>query len=140
MKTLSPVLALALTAPVSAGLINGGFESFPVWGYDFYNGTTPTSGWATTAPDNLLEIWGNGFLGVPAYEGNSFAELNANYASTLFQHTNAMRFAFEAVSAVGGNTQGNLIDWCDFGVGVIPAPGAIALLAFSSLITVRRRA
>jgi hypothetical protein len=41
---------------------------------------------------------------------------------------------------VGGNTQGNLIDWCDFGVGVIPAPGAIALLAFSSLITVRRRA
>ena len=208
MKTLSPALALALTAPVSAGLINGGFESFPVWGYDFYNGTTPTSGWATTAPDNLLEIWSNGFLGVPAYEGNSFAELNANYASTLFQHTNAvpvgaavnwhfahrgrdgvdtmrltitdigadgiygngndtvlftnefsadnfdwsvhygtvtslgnsMRFAFEAVSAVGGNTQGNLIDWCDFGIGVIPAPGAIALLAFGSLLTFRRRA
>jgi hypothetical protein len=205
MKTAA--LALAITASANAGLINGGFESFPSWGYTFYNGTIPEDGWATTAPDNLLEIWENGFLGVPAYEGYSFAELNANHASTLYQHIggvasgtavnwhfahrgrygvdtmrlsiydlgadsiygngddtillsqefsadntdwvvnygsvtsvgNTMRFAFEAVSAVGGNTQGNFVDWCDFGVGVIPAPGAISLLAIGAIIGGTRR-
>jgi hypothetical protein len=205
MKTAA--LALAITASASGGLVNGGFEDFSVWGYNFYSGTIPEDGWATTAPDNLLEIWENGFLGVPAYEGNSFAELNANYASTLYQHIggigagtavnwhfahhgrygtdtmrltirdsgsdqifgnandttlftqefsadetawvvnygsvtslgNAMSFEFEAVSAVGGNTQGNLIDWCDFGVGVIPAPGAISLLAIGGIISCNRR-
>jgi hypothetical protein len=50
-----------------------------------------------------------------------------------------MRFAFEAVSAVGGNTQGNLIDWCDFGVGVVPTPGAISLLAIGAFICGLRR-
>jgi len=52
---------------------------------------------------------------------------------------NSMRFAFEAVSAVGGNTQGNLIDWCDFGVGVIPAPGAISLLVIGAFVGGRSR-
>ena len=32
-----------------------------------------------------IEIWGTGFLGVPAGEGNAFAELNANTAGTLYQ-------------------------------------------------------
>ena len=169
--------------------------------------------WATTAPDNTLEIWSNGFLGVPAYEGNSFAELNANYASTLYQDVNGLgdnnqinwkfahrgrdgvdtmrltitdlgwdqvygggndtvlfqgdfsdgntawglhvgtitsignltRFTFEAVSAVGGSTQGNLIDDCGFGMNVVipapgaTAPGAIAILALSGLLVSRRR-
>jgi hypothetical protein len=45
---------------------------------------------------------------------------------------NLTRFAFEAVSATGGNTQGNFIDWCDFGPGVvIPSPGSLALIAIS---------
>ena len=30
-------------------------------------------------------MWGDGFLGVPAYEGSNFAELNANIAGTLYQ-------------------------------------------------------
>lgn len=200
-------LATSLTVPASAGLVNGGFESFPVWGYDFYSGTIPEDGWATTAPDNLIEVWGNGFLGVPAYEGNTFAELNANYASTLYQHVsnvpangsvnwhfahrgrdgvdtmnltitdlgadqswgggddtvlftqnfsagntdwvfnfgsvttlgNTTRFAFEAVNAVGGNTQGNLIDFCDFDINAVPAPGAIALVGFAAFFMSRRR-
>ena len=175
-----------------SGFITGGFD-------------TP---WRTTAPDNLIEIWSDGFLGVPAYEGVRFAELNANYASTLYQDINGLgdnnsvnwhfahrgrygtdvmkltitdlgadqnigggddavlfqqnfsaentawsvhygtvtsignttRFAFEAVSAVGGNTQGNLLDWCGFGTSVvIPTPGAIFLLGAAGAIMTRRR-
>lgn len=199
--------ALAITTSASANLVNGGFESFPAWGYSFYSGTDPQSGWATTAPDNLIEVWENGFLGVPAYEGNSFAELNANYASTLYQNVNGLgdfnqinwhfahrgrdgvdtmrltitdfgtdqtvgggddtvlfqqefsadntawqvhfgtitsignltRFAFEAVNAVGGNTQGNLIDYCGFGTNAVPAPGCLALLSLSVFLNKRRR-
>jgi hypothetical protein len=39
--------------------------------------------WQTTAPDSQIEIWKNGFGGVPAYEGEYFAEINAN--SSAFQ-------------------------------------------------------
>ena len=147
-------------------------------------------------------------MGVLPYHGANFAELNANYASTLYQDVNGLgdsqpinwhfahrgrygtdtmrltitdlggdqvygtsddtvlhtalysdgagawgaytgtivsignltRFSFEAVSAVGGNTQGNFIDWCDFGPGVvIPAPGTVCLLGFAGIVTVRRR-
>jgi hypothetical protein len=76
------VLAFALAAPANAGLINGGFES-PVAGPG--SNTYPTSipGWKTT--DSSFEIWGTGFLGVPAYEGIQFAELNAYIAGTLYQ-------------------------------------------------------
>jgi hypothetical protein len=201
------VAALVITSSASANLVNGGFESFSTWGYDFFSGTDPQSGWATTAPDNLIEVWGDGFLGVPAYEGSSFAELNANYASTLYQNVNGLgdsnqinwhfahrgrygidtmrltitdlgtdqiagggddvvllqqefsadntawqvhygsitsignltTFAFEAVSAVGGNTQGNLIDYCGFGTSAVPAPGCLALLAVSVFLRKRRR-
>jgi len=208
MKKFSPVLVLALTAPVSADLINGGFEEYPAFGYSYFSGGSPYSGWATTAIDNTLEIWSTGTEGVFAYEGNAFAELNAFVPSTLYQIVgglptstsvnwhfahrgrygtdvmkltitdlgadqqwgggddttlftqnfaaddmawqvrygtitsigNNTRFAFEAVSAVGGSTQGNFIDWCGFGQNVvIPTPGAIALIGIAGFITVRRR-
>jgi gliding motility-associated-like protein len=42
--------------------------------------------WGTTAPDNMIEVWANGFNGVPSYSGNQFIELNAFYVSTLFQN------------------------------------------------------
>ncbi|MFM2208235.1 MAG: hypothetical protein RL213_2210, partial [Bacteroidota bacterium] len=41
--------------------------------------------WRTTAADNNIEVWGNGFNGVPSYSGNQFVELNANMVSTLYQ-------------------------------------------------------
>jgi len=34
-------------------------------------------GWNTTDSSNVIEIWASGFLGVPAYEGTHFAEINA---------------------------------------------------------------
>lgn len=207
-KKLAAVFAsLFVVAPASADLVNGGFEDFNPFGYDFYSGSSPTVNWATTAQDNLLEVWENGFLGVPAYEGNAFAELNANYASTLYQDVNGLgdfnninwhfahrgrygvdvirlsitdlgtdqawgggddiellnqtftadetawqfhygtivsignltRFAFEAVSATGGSTQGNFVDYCGFGVNAVPAPGAFVLLGGGLMLLNRRR-
>ncbi|MFY7964600.1 MAG: hypothetical protein ACOVO1_06865, partial [Chitinophagaceae bacterium] len=43
------------------------------------------TGWTTSATDDLIEIWSTGFLGVPAYSGQQFAELNATQSSTLTQ-------------------------------------------------------
>jgi hypothetical protein len=46
------------------------------------------SGWHTTATDNLIEIWGNNFMGVTAAKGNQHAELNATMLSRLYQNVN----------------------------------------------------
>ena len=204
---LAASAAIAITPFAHADLVDGGFESYNAYGYSFFSGTDPHYGWATTAPDNTLEIWSNWTEGIQAYEGNNFAELNANYASTLYQDVtglpssssvnwhfahhgrwgndtmrltitdlgldnvygtsddatlysslftagtsqwevhygsvetigNNTRFAFEAVSAAGGPTIGNLIDYCGFGVNEVPAPGSISLLAVGGLISRRRR-
>jgi hypothetical protein len=50
-----------------------------------------------------------------------------------------VRFAFEAVSAAGGPTIGNLIDYCGFGTNAVPAPGCLALLSLSLFLNKRRR-
>lgn len=42
-------------------------------------------GWETTASDKKIEIWTDGFNGVPAQEGNQFFELNANRVADLYQ-------------------------------------------------------
>jgi hypothetical protein len=203
-KTLATLL---LATSASADLVDGGFENNDVYyGYGFVQGGIDTA-WRTTAPDNLIEIWGE-YMPTAAYEGTRHAELNANYASTLYQDVNGLgdnnninwhfahrgrygtdvmkltitdlgadqlwgggddttifqqnfsadettwqvhygsiisignntRFAFEAVSAVGGNTQGNFIDWCGFGANVpIPTPGAFALIGIAGFVTARRR-
>lgn len=69
-----------------AGLVNGGFE-VPVFAPNSVNFPLATAvpGWNTTATDNVIEVWHNFFGSVPAYEGEQFAELNANQVSTLFQ-------------------------------------------------------
>jgi uncharacterized repeat protein (TIGR01451 family) len=43
-------------------------------------------GWSTTATDGSIELWSDRFLGVPAFDGNQFAELNANQNSALYQN------------------------------------------------------
>lgn len=68
------------------GLTNGGFESLsvPLSTYIITNKTN-VPGWNTTASDNQIEIWQSGYLGVPAFEGTKFAELNANVVAALYQ-------------------------------------------------------
>ncbi|MES2588892.1 MAG: PKD domain-containing protein, partial [Bacteroidota bacterium] len=41
--------------------------------------------WNTTASDGIMEVWSDGFEGVPAFSGEQFIELNANEVSTLYQ-------------------------------------------------------
>ncbi|MCO7186442.1 hypothetical protein NH341_13545, partial [Tenacibaculum sp. XPcli2-G] len=65
---------------------NGSFErpAETTTRFRFYN-EDDIPGWDSTASDNQIELWHNGFNGVTAYEGNSFAELNANRVSSLYQ-------------------------------------------------------
>lgn len=82
-----PIFLLGVANLSQAGLINGGFE-FPVIADNSYatvDESTPGLGWQTTASDNLIEIWNQPFWGVNAYEGEQFAELNANEVSNLYQ-------------------------------------------------------
>jgi large repetitive protein len=68
-------------------IINGGFETVTVpfiFGNHTQTPDTTVPGWTTTATDHLIEVWQSGFLGVPAYEGTNFAELNANQAASDF--------------------------------------------------------
>jgi Big-like domain-containing protein len=66
---------------------NGSFEAPPVTGYQMLPdaSTNPAIGWHTTATDRLVELWRTGFNGVPAADGQQFAELNANEFATLYQ-------------------------------------------------------
>ena len=68
-------------------LINGDFEE-PVLNAFSLKNANLVPGWNTTATDNLIEFWNNGFLGTPAYSGNQFIELNANMPSSLYQDMN----------------------------------------------------
>ncbi|MBB4943299.1 hypothetical protein FHR32_007699 [Streptosporangium album] len=74
--------------PVPVNLVNGSFEAPPVATIDWSipdASTNPSVGWRTTATDNKLEFWRGGASGVPAADGQQFAELNATQVSTLYQ-------------------------------------------------------
>jgi hypothetical protein len=62
------------------------------------------------------------------------------HVGTVTSIGNLTRFAFEAVSAIGGSTQGNLIDACGFGANVvIPEPGILTIAAICFIPSRRRR-
>jgi hypothetical protein len=83
--------ALLTASPVAAAcggvaLQNGGFETpgVPAGTYAQFD-ASQVPPWQTTDGAGEIEIWGDGFLGVPAPEGANFAELNATTAGTLYQ-------------------------------------------------------
>lgn len=68
---------------------NGGFEEpdiFAMFGRSNYKifDESDLPGWNTTATDNKVELWKDGFNGVPAYDGTQFAEINANREAALY--------------------------------------------------------
>ncbi|WP_433247951.1 Ig-like domain-containing protein [Streptosporangium sp. CA-135522] len=68
-------------------LVNGSFETPVVRRIDWNipdASINPAVGWHTTASDHKLEFW-NSSSGIPAADGQQFAELNANQVSTLYQ-------------------------------------------------------
>jgi len=76
----------------AAAFCNGSFEVQPVvsaGSQGFFNQAL-ISCWNTTEADGLIEIWGSGFGGVPAYSGNQFAEVNAHMGATLYQNYTAI--------------------------------------------------
>ena len=98
---------VALPAPASCttGLINGSFESPTLGstpptpfnggsGYGVYRAadvtgwsfrpTNPAAG-ANFDQRHAVEIWTNGFQGIPAYQGNQFAEINGFVFGNLYQ-------------------------------------------------------
>jgi len=66
---------------------NGGFEQNDPRGpgtpsFQIFNDNAVDE-WSSTT--NEIELWDDGFRNTPAYEGDVFAEMNANVAGTLFQ-------------------------------------------------------
>jgi hypothetical protein len=65
--------------------VNGSFEIPDIAGsFAGFLSSASVTGWANTA-ESVIELWGAGFNGVPAADGNQFAELNANKPGTLYQ-------------------------------------------------------
>ncbi len=91
---LAALLGLGILPGAHAGMVNGSFEQPNITGMCVGGGDPPcyalvneslVPGWKTTATDNLIEIWRQGFGGVFAYDGDQHAELNATQVSTLYQ-------------------------------------------------------
>lgn len=92
---LSIIQGLSQGSCIQPKLTNGGFEyGVPVNGLSFFG--SPSGGW-TSEIRNVLEIWGSGFNGVPAYSGSNFMELNSTGA--------------DIVSQVFATTVGQVYEW-----------------------------
>jgi hypothetical protein len=91
-STATVTVTVTAICPPQVNLVNGSFETPPVIGADWsvedaHN--DPSVGWYidNAAPDDgeYLEFWQSGYDGVPAADGQQFAELNASHVSTLSQ-------------------------------------------------------
>ena len=65
-------------------ICNGDFEN-PFISASTVGLYTTLSCWNTTASDGNMELWSNGFNGVPSYSNNQHVELNATQAATMYQ-------------------------------------------------------
>jgi hypothetical protein len=70
---------------VTEMICNGSFEinNPGANNYSIY-GLTAAMCWKALG-EQFLEVWGNGFLGIPAYNGSVYIEMNVNTANTYFQ-------------------------------------------------------
>ena len=115
------------------------------------------AGWKTTAQDSTFEVWQNGFLTVPAYEGNQFIEINGSVAATVYQDFTStpgaiIRWTFahrgrsgiDVVKMKVGPTGGTMVDittasdgnttWGVYtGVYTVPAGQTSTRIAFESV-------
>jgi gliding motility-associated-like protein len=102
-------------------LCNGSFEQPVVPGgsdADVKNGIMPC--WNTTESDSDIEVWPSGFLGVPAYAGNQFVELNANAVGTLYQNFSVPPGSFVTISFAHRGRNG--VDTMYVAVGPVGGP------------------
>ncbi|GEO00937.1 hypothetical protein NSE01_27690 [Novosphingobium sediminis] len=90
-RALLCALTMLLAAPAHAqlrALQNPSFEANDPAGPGTPNfeilPIASVQGWSSTTGE--IELWDSNFNGVPAYQGNVFAEMNANTNGTLFQN------------------------------------------------------
>jgi hypothetical protein len=88
------------TTPICGKISNGNFDQFVTCGGSCtgQNCAAPTTisiqypqecipYWDTTNPDGTIEIWPNGFEGVPSYQGSTFAEVQSTESyQALYQN------------------------------------------------------
>lgn len=90
---------------VSVENINADFED-PVLSNDFAQlDQAAVPGWKTTSSDGLIEVWTNG-MGVPAYSGNQFVELNATEVADLYQDISTVPGTVVSISFAHRGRQG----------------------------------
>jgi hypothetical protein len=91
--TIVALLILIFSYPVKSqckiNTINNSFELPVIPGSAYLIGQKAVPGWKTTAPDGIIEFWKKDsnldHLPSFAYDGQQYIELNANYASGLYQ-------------------------------------------------------
>ncbi|HLO55290.1 MAG TPA: gliding motility-associated C-terminal domain-containing protein [Saprospiraceae bacterium] len=140
-------------------ITNGGFEQVPFTfpGVEFFDESLITD-WNTTASNNLIEIWRTGFNGVPAIEGEFFAELNATEAATLYLEVCTdpfstinwsiwhrgrfgvdvaeVRIGASLASLVTQSTLTTGLSWANYtGVYTVPAGQTSTIIAFTAVST-----
>ena len=83
LVNLAFLVGVVASPAAQAGLVNGGFETPS--SVTTYSLLSPSSvdGWSTT--DSAIEIWHTGFMGVSAYQGEQFAEIDAYILGALYQ-------------------------------------------------------
>lgn len=77
-------MADAAVCATARGPVNGSFEEPAVGQFALFP-EDEVPGWHTTESDHRIELWHSGYLGVPAADGEQFAELAAREPSELFQ-------------------------------------------------------
>jgi len=84
-------IAMVSKAQVNCNLVcNPDFDSIQYPNNNYFVDSTQMPCWHTTAADGQFEVWGSGFNGVPSYSGDQFLELNAYFASTIYQNITAI--------------------------------------------------
>ena len=74
------------SAEIEEYITNSSFEDLAI-GLNKYKlvNANLIDGWSTTATDNKIEIWGDGFRGVSAADGDYFVELNGTQSASIYQ-------------------------------------------------------
>lgn len=101
-------------------ICNGDFDySFITSNYTL---VTSLDCWNTTASDGLMEVWANGFNGIPSYSGIQFIELNASQAATMYQDFNVSAGTMLAISFAHRGRSGT--DSVEVSIGPVGGPYA----------------
>ncbi len=103
---------------------NGGFDSLNVAGTTVaLANSSLVPLWNTTATDNIIEVWANGYNGINSHSGIQFIEMNGTMPATLFQTVTATPGTTLSISFAHRGRGG--IDSISVSAGPIGGPYAV---------------